>query len=274
MLTIPVALTRLIVKFAPFFSKRVWEHVQVLVVGALLAPGKRTVTAVLRVMGRSQEPQFQKYHRVLNRAQWSSLAVAHVLWELLVHPLVAEGPVVIGVDDTLERRRGAKIQAKGIYRAPVRSSRSQVVKASGLRWLCALLLPEIAWAGRVWALPFLTALCPSERYHQQRGQRHKTLPEWAGQLVGLIHRWLPRREVIVVADSSSAVIELLAQGSATAGVSVITRVRLDAALYAPAPPRAPGQNGRPRKKGARRPTLHQVLKNPQTRWTAVTVPTW
>ena len=133
MLTIPVALTRLIVKFAPLFSKRVWEHVQVLVVGALLTPGKRTVTAILRVMGLSQEPRFQKYHRVLNRAQWSSLAIARVLLELLVHTFVTEGPVVIGVDDTLERRRGAKIQAKGIYRDPVRSSRSQVVKASGLR---------------------------------------------------------------------------------------------------------------------------------------------
>jgi hypothetical protein len=274
MLTVPVALTRLIVKFAPLFSKRIWEHVQVLIVGALLAPGKRTVTAVLRVMGRSQEPQFQKYPRVLNRAQWSSLAVARVLLELLVHTFVAEGPVVIGVDDTLERRRGAKIKAKGIYRDPVRSSRSQVVKARGLRWLCAMLLPEIAWAGRVWALPFLTVLCPSERYHQQRGQRHKTLPEWAGQLVGLLHRWLPRREVMVVADSSYAVIELLTQASETPGLSLITRLRLEAALYDPAPPRAPGQNGRPRKKGARRPTLQHVLNEAQTQWTLVTVSNW
>jgi DDE superfamily endonuclease len=274
MLTIPVALTRLIVKFAPLFSKRIWEHVQVLVVGALLAPGKRTVTAVLRVMGLSQEPRFQKYHRVLNRAQWSSLAIAHVLLELLVQTFVTEGPVVMGVDDTLERRRGAKIKAKGIYRDPVRSSRSHVVKASGLRWLCAMLLPKIAWTGRVWALPFLTALCPSERYHQQRGQRHKPLPEWAGQLVGLMHRWLPKREVVVVADSSYAVIELLARVSATPGVSLITRLRLDAALYDPAPPRTPRQNGRPRKKGARRPTLQQVLTDPQTPWTPVTVTNW
>ena len=274
MLTVPVALTRLIVKFAPVFSKRVWEHVQVLVVGALLAPGKRTVTAVLRVMGRSQEQQFQKYHRVLNRAQWSSLALARVLLTLLVHTFVAKGPVVIGVDDTLERRRGAKIKAKGIYRDPVRSSRAQVVKASGLRWLCAMLLPEIPWAGRVWALPFLTALCPSERYHQQRGQRHKTLAEWAGQLIGLIHRWLPGREVVVVADSSYAVIELLTQVRATAGVSLLTRLRLDAALYDPVPTRAPRQAGRPRKKGARRPTLQHVLKDRQTQWTPVTVTNW
>jgi hypothetical protein len=274
MRSIPVTLTQLIVKFAPLFSKRVWTHAQVLVVGALLAPGKRTVTAVLRVMGLSQERQFQAYHRVLNRARWSSLAVARVLLGLVVRTFAPTGPVVVGIDDTLERRRGEKIKAKGIYRDPVRSSRSHMVKASGLRWLCAMLLAEIPWAGRVWALPFLTALCPSERYHQQRGQRHKTLPEWAGQLIGLLHRWLPGREVVVVADSSYAVIELLKQVSDTPDVSLITRLRLDAALYDPAPPRAPRQNGRPRKKGARRPTLQRVLSDPQTQWRTVRVNNW
>ncbi len=202
MLTVPVTLMRVIVKFAPVFSKRVWEHALVLVVGAVLAPGKRTVTAILRVMGLSEEAHFQNYHRVLNRARWSGLVGARELLGLLVSTFVPVGPVVIGIDDTLERRRGAKIQAKGIYRDPVRSSRSHVVKASGLRWLCAMLLPEIPWAGRVWALPFLTALCPSERYHPQRGQRHKPLPEGAGQLIGLLPRWLPAREVVVGADSS------------------------------------------------------------------------
>ncbi len=163
MLTVPVTLMRVIVKFAPVFSKRVWEHALVLVVGAVLAPGKRTVTAILRVMGLSEEAHFQNYHRVLNRARWSGLVGARELLGLLVSTFVPVGPVVIGIDDTLERRRGAKIQAKGSYRDPVRSSRSHVVKASGLRWLCARLLPEMPWAGRVWALPFLPALGPSER---------------------------------------------------------------------------------------------------------------
>lgn len=272
--TAPVALTRLIVKFAPRFSKRVWEHVQVLMVGALLAPGQRTVTAVLRVMGLSHERHFQNYHRVLNRARWSSLAVAHVLLELVVRTFVPTGAVVIGLDDTLERRRGQQIKAKGIYRDPVRSSHSHLVKASGLRWLCAMVLAEIPWAQRVWALPLLTALCPSERYHQQRGQRHKPLPQWAGQLIGLIHRWLPGRELVVVTDSSFAVIELLKQVSDMPDVSLITRLRLDAALYDPAPARAPRQHGRPRKKGARRPTLQHLLTAPQTRWTRLTVAHW
>ena len=181
---------------------------------------------------------------------------------------------MIGIDDTLERRRGVKIKAKGIYRDPVRSSRSHMVKASGLRRLCAMVLAEIPWAGRVWALPFLTALCPSERYHRQRGQQHKTLPEWAGQLLGLIQRWLPGREVVVVADSSYAVIELLKQVSDSPTVSLITRLRLAAALYDPAPPRAPGQTGRPRKKGARRPTLQHVLKDGHRQWTPLTVSQW
>ena len=274
MLSVPVTLMRLIVKFAPLFSKRVWEHAQVLVVGALLAPGKRTVTAMLRVMGLSHERQFQKYHRVLNRARWSSVAVARVLLGLVVDTFVPAGPVVIGIDDTLERRRGAKIKAKGIYRDPVRSSRSHMVKASGLRWLCAMVLAEIPWAERVWAVPFLTALCPSERYHQQRGQHHKPLPEWAGQVIRLCHRWLPGREVVVVADSSYAVIELLKQVSDTPNVSLITRLRLDAALYDPAPPPTARQKGRPRKKGARRPTLQQVLSESHTQWNRVRVNNW
>ena len=274
MLNIPVTLMQLIVKFAPLLSKRVWKHAQVLVVGALLAPGTRTVAAVLRVMGLSHERHFQNYHRVLNRARWSSLATARVLLELVVRNFASTGAVVIGLDDTLERRRGPQIKAKGIYRDPVRSSHSHMVKASGLRWLCAMVLAEIPWAKRVWALPFLTALCPSQRYHQQRGQRHKPLPQWAGQLIGLLHRWLAGRELVVVADRSYAVLELLKQVSEIPAVSLITRLRLDAALYDPAPVRAPRQHGRPRKKGARRPTLQQVLENPQTRWTRLSVNSW
>ena len=151
MLSIPVTLTRRIVRFGPLFSQRVWEHAQVLVVGAWLAPGKRTVTAGVRVMGLSQEGQFQKYPRVLNRGQWSSLAVARVLLGLGGRAFASAGTVVIGIDETRERRRGEKIKAKGISRDPVRSARSHMVKARGLRWLWAMLLSEIPWAGRVWA---------------------------------------------------------------------------------------------------------------------------
>ena len=274
MLTLPVELVPLIVSFAPFFSQRVFEHAKLLLVGAILAVGKRTVTSALRVMGLGQEAHFQNYHRVLNRARWSPLALSRVLLQLLVDTLLPEGPLVIGLDDTLERRRGAKIRAKGVYRDGVRSSHSHFVKATGLRWLCAMLLVEIGWAGRVWALPFLTVLCPSERYHQQWGHRHKKLTDWARQIIRLLGRWLPQRTLVFVADSTYAAIDLLKQASTRAGVSLITRLRLDAALYDPAPPRQKGQNGRPRLKGARRPTLQQVLEAAKTRWTQVTVKDW
>jgi DDE superfamily endonuclease len=100
----------------------------------MLSPGQRTVTAALRVMGLAQAKFFQNYHRVLNRAIWSSLEGARRLLVLLVSILAPTGPLIMGLDDTLERRRGAKIQAKGVYRDPVRSSHRQVVKASGWRW--------------------------------------------------------------------------------------------------------------------------------------------
>jgi hypothetical protein len=155
--------------FAPMFSKRIFEHVKLLVVGAILAPGKRTVTSVLRVMGRSQDPSFQNYHRVMNRVQWSTLHGGHILLWLLLRAFVPTGPVVIGVDETIERRRGEKIAAKGIYRDPVRSSHTHVVKASGLRWVSLMLLAPIPWTRRIWALPFLTVLSPSERYYTRHG---------------------------------------------------------------------------------------------------------
>lgn len=274
MLTLPAELLPLIVEFAPLFSKPVWEHATVLLVGAMLATGKRTVTACLRVMGLSQEQCFVNYHRVLNRARWSALAASHLLLRLLVTTFAPEGEVIFGLDDTIERRRGENITAKGIYRDPVRSSHSHVVKASGLRWLCCMLLVPIPWVGSIWGLPFLTVLCPSERYHAERGRRHQKLPERARQIIRLLTRWLPERRLIFVGDSSFAVLELLHAVRQTPNACLITRLRLDAELWNPAPIRQPGQNGRPRIKGARRPSPQQRLADPKTPWTKMAVAHW
>jgi hypothetical protein len=272
---VPLAMRPTIAPFVPLFSRRVWCHAQVLLVGAILAPGIRTVAAILRVMGLSQCRLFQRYHRVLNRAVWSSLAVSRVLLGLLVATFAPTGPIVLGIDDTLERRWGKKIAAKGGYRDAVRSSKEFFVKCSGLRWVCLMLLAPVPWAKRVWALPFLTVLAPSERYHQERGLRHKKLTDWARQMLRLVRRWLPDRALIVVADSSYAVLELLACcAGLSQPVTVVTRLRLDAALYEPAPPRAPGTRGRPRLKGRRLPTLASRLTDPTTAWTTVIVPNW
>jgi hypothetical protein len=238
-----------------------------------LAPGKRTVTAALRVMGLSNETQFQNYHRVLNRDQWSSRQLSYLLLRILVRTFVpAEQPIVLGLDDHIERRRGAKITAKGIYRDPVRSSKSFFVKTSGLRWVCLMLLAPVPWAQRIWALPFLSVLAPSERYHQEREMAHKKLTDWARQMIVQVRCWVPNRAIVVVADSSYAVLELLAAAaSLPTPVSMITRLRLDAALYDPAPPREPRKKGAPRKKGDRQPTLANRLSDGATVWETVTV---
>ena len=133
--------------FRQGFTNPTWQHVLVLIAGAILSPGRRTVAAALRVTGLDQDPCFTNYHRVLNRNRWSSRRVARCLLRLLVSSFVPDGPTVIGLDDTLERRWGAKIKARGIYRDPVRSSHGHFVKASGLRWLSVMLLPEISVGG-------------------------------------------------------------------------------------------------------------------------------
>lgn len=274
MLSLPTTFNSVMAVFAPVFSKPVWQHVKVLITGAILAPGRRTVTAVLRVMGFSTDPHFQCYHRVLNRAVWSPWMASRLLLRLLVAMFVPWGIVVCGLDDTIERRRGDHIRAKGIYRDPVRSSHSHVVKVSGLRWLCCMLLTPMTWAGRVWALPFMTVLCPSERFYEQQGRGHQTLVERAWQIIRVVVRWWPGRDLVFVADSSDAVLELLHQISALPRAHLITRLRLDAALYDPPPNRAPGQLGRPRLKGDRRPTLEAVLADEDTTWRQLTIERW
>src|SRR5262245_27555312 len=233
MLSLPIAFRSAIGVFAPVFSRPVWQHVKVLLTGAVLAPGKRTVTAILQMMGWSAASDFQTYHRVLNRAVWSPLTASRLLLRFLVTVLIPSGVVVVGLDDTIERRRGDQITAKGIYRDPVRSSHAHVVKVSGLRWLACMLLAPLSWADRVWALPFLTALCPSERFYEQRRRRHQLLTARAWQLMRLVARWLPGREMVFVADSSFASLELLDKVATLHRGSLITRLRVDAALTHP-----------------------------------------
>jgi len=219
----PCAFVALMVAFAPLFSKPVFQHVPVLLVGAILAPGQRTVPQALRVMGKSQDAHFQTYHRVLNRAVWSSLAAGPILLGLLIGAFARRGPLVLGLDDTIERRRGDKIAAKGIYRDPVRSSQTHFVKASGWRWLSLMLLVPLPWAVRVWALPFLTCLCPSQRYDEQRGRAHRKLTDRARQMLLLVARWVPGRDLVVTANSSFAALDLLE--AVRTHVAAVTRLR-------------------------------------------------
>lgn len=267
MLNLPGKILELFNPFAPVFSgETTWEKAKQLVVGTILSPGKRTVSAALRVMGLKDTENYAKYHHVLNRAAWSSLDAAKILLGLVKKSLVLPNePLVFGIDETIERRWGQKISARGIYRDPVRSSKSHFVKTSGLRWISLMILAKVSWAKRIWALPVLTALAPSERYYQSRKRQSKSLIERAKQMIWQIRRWLPEHPLVFVGDSSYAALDFLsACQHLSKPVTFLTRLRMDAALYEPAP--AYAGKGRPRKKGQRLPTPQQYLTAEDTSW--------
>lgn len=273
MQTLPSQIIKLVVPFAPKFDKRTWEKGKELMFGAILSSGKRTVTAALRVMGHADDKNYAKYHHVLNRAKWSAYELSHTLLKLMLGQLdKGDGPLVFGIDETIERRWGKQIKSRGIYRDPVRSSRSHFVKTSGLRWICLMWLTRISWAERIWALPFLTVLAPSERYYDEKPRAAKSILDWARQMVYQLRRWVPDRALVLVADSTYAALDFLyACQTLKNPVTVITRLRLDAALYTPIPTKKKGKAGRNRKKGVRLPTPQQFIDDPRTRWSTVTV---
>jgi DDE superfamily endonuclease len=183
---------------------------------------------------------------VLSRAKWSSLEVSKIVLGALVIAFVGLGvPVVVGADETLERRNGARILAKGLFRDAARSSKKHVVHSYGLRWVSLMLLVEIPFSGRVWALPFLTVLATSEKADQKHERRHKTSIDWIGQMIRCVRRWLPTRKLVLVVDGGLAAVRLGWQCAAdSVGITFVSRLRLDAALYDEPLPQPIGKRGK------------------------------
>ena len=258
--------------FAPLFSNQVWLHAQLLTVGAILCTRKRTVTSALKIMGLGQYPQFCNYYRVLNRAKWDTLQGAKILLGLLIVLIPEHWPVIIGVDETIERRKGRKIKAKGCYRDAVRSTENKIVLCFGLKWISMMLIVPLPWSRRPWALPFLTALASSKACNEQAGKRHKTTIDWTRQMIMLVRRWLPYHLIVLVGDGSYAAVAL---ARCCAGlpvpVTLVSRLRLDAALYDFPPEPTPGKRGPKPKKGKRQPPLQERIDDPNTIWVPVKV---
>src|SRR6266850_8416082 len=204
---LPETILLVFAPFAPLFSPRVWLQAQTLLGGALLAPGTHTVTAALRVVGLAAERHLTNDHRVLNRATWSARQASRILLGLLITCLVPPGaPIVLGADDTVERRSGRRIKAKGCYRDAVRSSHTHVIRCFGLKGVVMMLLVPVPWSQRVWALPCLTAWCwPAEK---SKRRRHKTSVDWVRQMMKQVRRWLPGRPLVLVVDGGFAAVSL------------------------------------------------------------------
>ncbi len=268
MLILPPEIMQVLRPFAQAFSDRIWDTVQLLIVGAILTPGKRTIAAILRIMGLSEERQFQRYHRVLNRATWSGLRLSQILLGLLIAAFLAAGaPLIIAADETLERRKGRKIKQKGAFRDAVRSSKTRTVTSFGLRWLSMMLLVPVPWSQRVWALPFLTVLAPSAQTNLANGKRHKTSIDWLAQMIALVRRWVPARPIVLVVDGGLAAVKLgLHCARLVVPVTYVSRLRLDAVLHDPPPPPLAGKRGPKPKKGTRQASLKARLKDATTGW--------
>lgn len=263
---LPPEIITLFAHFQPVFTRPSYAKVVVLLVGTLLARGRRTVTAALRAVGYQQHKQWAKYHHLLNRASWSSLTLSHLLLQLLVTTFVATTEAIdLVIDETLERRWGRQISKRGHWHDSLASSKGQHVSSSGLRWLVLAVVVKLPWSRRLWALPCLSVLLTTPKVSQQLGQPHKTLAHVAGQTVQWVRRVRPGRKLKLIGDGAYSVIEL-GLTCRQAQVILIAPLRLDARLFEPAPLVTGKQVGRPRLVGQRLPNLERVAINPSTIW--------
>lgn len=303
MRTLPAELLSLIVIFQPLFTKPTWENAKILLLGALLARGKRTVTACLRAVGLSDEKHFQNFHRVLNRAKWSALDAARVLLGLiiLVCAIATQDAIILAADDTIERRRGKMIKQLGCYRDPVRSSQKHIVKCFGLKWVAMAVVVKLPWATRPWALPFFTVLCPAQlgeqppkvsRYRIRRRARngkmlktrartvvkkkfvasgrvarqHKTAVDILMTMARLVHRWMPERAKVLVVDGGYAAIKLALTCAMLKNTALVMRFHWDASLHHPPKQRTEGQRGPNARKGPRQRSPQEWARRTDTAW--------
>lgn len=263
---LPEVIVSLLTNFANVFTVPTWGYAQTLLIGSILCNGKRTVSSVLRAMGLSTEKRFERYHRVLSTAKWNEFKLSKILLALLIVLIPANMPVFIAMDETIERRSGRKITAKGCYRDACRSSHSLVIKCFGLKWLCAALIIKLPWSNRYWALPFMTVLCPSKKHDEQNSIKHKSSVERAKQLVYIISRLL-KRSWILLGDGGFACVRL-GNSCVKSGATLISRLRPDAALYDEiAEEVAIKKRGRKRIKGNKQSTLKQRLIDGSLTWT-------
>jgi len=277
-LHLPLSFVAWLAPFLAAFSRRSRSTTAALTVGALLAVGPRTVTNCLRALGLAEHPSanppgfagFTAFHRVLNRVEpsgspdnaWSGLALARTLVHMVVAAFVPSGPIIIGLDHTLERRRGPHIGPAGRFYDASRRADTPKPTSRGLRWLSATVLVDVPFAGRIWGLPVLTALTPSKAWSERQSQRHRTVTEWARLVLLTMRRWLPGRAIVAVMDGGFAALELL--HALRPSMVVITRLRKDARLFDP--PSNEDKPGRPARKGARQPLLSARITDPTTRW--------
>ena len=262
-------IVQLLSAFAVVLTAPTYRKALTLIYGTILSNGRRTITSALRATGMAESQAYGTYHRVLNRAVWSPRALSRILLSLLIQAFVPpSASLVILVDETIEARKGRKIKNKGWFRDPVRSGIRQVNYVLGLRWIVMALVVPVPWSQRSWACPFLAVPARSPKTAARLGRKNWTIVQWTVHLIGWVRRWQPDREIVLVGDGSYAAILLVQRCQRLKQpVKLVSRLRLDAQLYAPPPTARPkGKRGPMPKKGARQPQLADRLNDEQTAW--------
>lgn len=244
-----------------FAQQRTWQKAQDLLTGAILCRGKRTISQVLRTLGLSHDKHYVNYYRLLNRVQWSGLDAAKILLQAIMSHFVGNQPIMIGIDETIERRWGKHIWGLGMYRDHVHSTHKHKTTSSGIRWQVMQLLVPVPWSSRKWGLPFLSVMVPSKTAVEASGGKYKTSLDWAMQMVTVVSRWL-KRSWICVADGAYGNAKF-GWACRRHGVSLISRLPWKAHLYDFKPVVGKKVRGRPRTKGHRLPSMTQLLEHVQ-----------
>lgn len=274
MTDLPAAIIRVLLIFAPLFSRSVFKNACQLFTGHILCKNRRTITEILRQLGLKNIKNYSKYHWVLSGAKWCSIKASKILLDHLGK--VCSKDIVISIDSTIERRNGSKIKGLGRQRDAVKSTKENKVLVIGLNWLVCAIHVRFPWSSRIWACPFFSVLMPPEnplsssknKTDLKKRGRHKTLNEWASQIIRIIARWIGKvKNITIVADSAFATY-ILANTCIDMGVSLISRMRMDARTF-----EFPEINkkGRPRLVGKRLPTFEKLAKDPSQVWQEVNV---
>lgn len=247
-----------------------------MIMGAILCTRQRTVTSILRVLGKANDKNFKNYHRFLSRDKWSGFKAAKVLLAILVRIMApfVPGYLIIAIDETLERRQGKKIKAKGSYRDAVRSSESHVIKCFGLKWIVCTLIVKLPWCKRAWALPFFSVLAHSKKSNEESHKKHRTTIDLASQMVIAIMRWTadiaPKKKVVFLGDGAYASVKFL-KTAISKHANVICRFRMDAVLFDKPIENSLGKRGPKPRKGKAQRKLKDIALDPRTNWTRDTV---
>lgn len=248
MTTLPETILQVFQPFSKIFSnKRSWALASFLFVPLILAKGGRTVCRLIRFAGLKGERSFDKYHKLLNRANWNMIEGSKILLQIILSRCSAHETIYIAIDEHLERRRGSKIKAIGCYRDAVLSTKRRKVKSFGLKWMSVALLKSFSWSKNIFALPFLTVLTRSQEGDRRLGKRHKSTTDWMCQIVKQIKKWLGNKRIVIITDGGLNSVEM-ALTTLKCGMHWITRLPCNARLY-DFPSIQPGR-GRPRVRGA------------------------